>query len=304
MRHRCHAQTAHRGIPQTHARRALSPATQRPLMDASTLVVCARDTDFLRRRDRLFYEKNDHPLRIVDLFSGCGGLSLGRAEAARKLDRGIEIPLAVDSDEDVLRVFKANFPSATVVHQLVERLFDGDIGSPQRTNERVQSQSVGEIDFLLGGPPCQGSSDLNNHTRRNDPRNALYTRIAPGVDKQSSRFSRPCATAGRSVTSTDWTDTDPAACLIFAAASSRVRCVRPHRMTCTPSGESASAAPRPIPLPPPVISATLPASGCGRLNISRSSMHGTELVKDHSTDEVASCEVCAPHVLNLCRDLT
>ena len=30
----------------------------------------------------------------------------------------------------------------------------------------------------LAGPPCQGHSDLNNHTRRADPRNGLYAKVA------------------------------------------------------------------------------------------------------------------------------
>jgi len=35
----------------------------------------------------------------------------------------------------------------------------------------------GEIDLLLAGPPCQGHSNLNNHTRRDDPKNELYLQV-------------------------------------------------------------------------------------------------------------------------------
>ena len=38
------------------------------------------------------------------------------------------------------------------------------------------------IDLVVAGPPCQGHSDLNNHTRRNDPRNALFLRVARFVE--------------------------------------------------------------------------------------------------------------------------
>ncbi len=31
-----------------------------------------------------------------------------------------------------------------------------------------------EVDLLIAGPPCQGHSNLNNHTRRRDPRNDLF----------------------------------------------------------------------------------------------------------------------------------
>ena len=34
------------------------------------------------------------------------------------------------------------------------------------------------MDLLIGGPPCQGHSDLNNHTRNRDDRNELYLRMA------------------------------------------------------------------------------------------------------------------------------
>jgi DNA (cytosine-5)-methyltransferase 1 len=38
-------------------------------------------------------------------------------------------------------------------------------------------KQLGDIDLTLAGPPCQGNSDLNNHTRRDDPRNALLLRV-------------------------------------------------------------------------------------------------------------------------------
>jgi DNA (cytosine-5)-methyltransferase 1 len=49
----------------------------------------------------------------VDLFSGFGGLSLGVAEAARRVGLGIDIPLAVDLDQDAVAVYGANFPEPT-----------------------------------------------------------------------------------------------------------------------------------------------------------------------------------------------
>ena len=37
---------------------------------------------------------------------------------------------------------------------------------------------MGGCDILVMGPPCQGHSNLNNHSRRNDPRNNLYLSVA------------------------------------------------------------------------------------------------------------------------------
>ena len=125
-------------------------------------------------------------VRVVDLFCGCGGLSLGVAEAARRLGLGIEIPLAVDADEDAVAVYRANFADADVRSQLVEQSIDGENGSPLTSRERRLARAVGPVDVLIGGPPCQGHSDLNNHTRRNDPRNALYARMA-----RAARVLRP-----------------------------------------------------------------------------------------------------------------
>ena len=38
------------------------------------------------------------------------------------------------------------------------------------------------VDLVVAGPPCQGHSDLNNHTRRADPRNALFLQVARFVE--------------------------------------------------------------------------------------------------------------------------
>ncbi|MEL0101231.1 MAG: DNA cytosine methyltransferase, partial [Euryarchaeota archaeon] len=60
-------------------------------------------------------------------------------------------------------------------------LFDGALGRKKLTKSETQlikeNPGIVEPDLLTGGPPCQGHSDLNNHSRREDPRNALYYRM-------------------------------------------------------------------------------------------------------------------------------
>ena len=54
--------------------------------------------------------------------------------------------------------------------------------------ERELKEKVGEFHVGLAGPPCQGHSDLNNHTRRDDEKNDLYPRIARFVELTRPRY--------------------------------------------------------------------------------------------------------------------
>jgi DNA (cytosine-5)-methyltransferase 1 len=109
-------------------------------------------------------------------------MSIGLQEAARRLGRRLEIPLAIEQEKRVMDVYKANLPSAVTELGDVTAILDGDIGGRTTSRERTLKKTVGEIDLLLGGPPCQGHSDLNNHTRRRDPKNALYQRMARAAE--------------------------------------------------------------------------------------------------------------------------
>lgn len=149
--------------------------------DASPHCSCARcieDREFVHRVDRPQYEALRPAIRLVDLFSGCGGLSLGIAEAAWRVGCGTDIPLAIDHDKDAVSVYRTNFPNADVLQGPVETYFDGKLRARRTAGERRLAEQLKSIDILVGGPPCQGYSDLNNHTRRDDPRNALYARMA------------------------------------------------------------------------------------------------------------------------------
>lgn len=123
-------------------------------------------------------------LRVVDLFCGCGGLSLGIAEACRNHKVGVEIALALDADEDALQVYRRNFGPVCKRGDClrIERLFKGRLGAPLSDSERSLAKDLGRIDLLVAGPPCQGHSDLNNHSRRLDRRNALYARVARAAE--------------------------------------------------------------------------------------------------------------------------
>ena len=131
------------------------------------------------------------PIRSVDAFCGCGGLTLGAMQAAIAVGRRLESVAAIDVDEEGLEVHKANFGTKHILHSNASSLVDwharGDgkqakfAYEPEILDEAL-AQEVGKIDLFLAGPPCQGHSNLNNRTRREDPRNILYiTAVALGV---------------------------------------------------------------------------------------------------------------------------
>jgi len=117
-------------------------------------------------------------VRSVDLFSGAGLLSLGAMQACHALGIGFDPILAIDAAPIAARAYAANFPTCNVVSGDIVELIDGRLGTEHSESESQLRKQLGRIDLLLGGPPCQGHSDLNNHTRRDDPKNRLYDRMA------------------------------------------------------------------------------------------------------------------------------
>jgi DNA (cytosine-5)-methyltransferase 1 len=135
-------------------------------------------------------ETNEDSRKIVlaDLFCGCGGLTLGIQEACRGLSYGCDIAFANDIDEQALAVYKRNFNVRHADSQPIQAVFPGEVGDRLLPCESRMKDMTGPIDFLVGGPPCQGHSDLNNHTRRDDPKNALYMVMARAAEVLRPRF--------------------------------------------------------------------------------------------------------------------
>lgn len=119
---------------------------------------------------------------MVDLFCSIGGLTLGVAEAAAALYHGSRILLAVDTDAKALTVYERNIRPLAVSVQSVATLTRYGVVTDGRAmriagTPEVQPpllEAVGQVDLVIGGPPCQGNSGFNNVTRRTDPRNSLY----------------------------------------------------------------------------------------------------------------------------------
>lgn len=145
--------------------------------DQSELAALA-DSSFLRAREWPASSDLSSVIRTADLFSGCGIMSLGVWEAARAVGRRMEPVVALDVNASAVGVYKRNFPEVSALTKPVEHYLDGELGQRATSTEAAFVRRLGTIDLLVGGPPCQGHSNLNNYTRRDDPKNRLYARMA------------------------------------------------------------------------------------------------------------------------------
>lgn len=99
----------------------------------------------------------------IDLFSGCGGLTLGLKQAGFKVVGAVEIdPLAVET-------YKKNHSEVKVWEEDIRQL-----KGPEML--RALGLKRGQLDLLAGCPPCQGFSSIRTHNgkkRISDERNDL-----------------------------------------------------------------------------------------------------------------------------------
>lgn len=136
------------------------------------------DVSLLRRRTRPEYEPDADLLVFADLFSGCGVLSVGVMEATRALGCTPQSTLSVDLDEAGIAVYRASLGIVDARVDDLSVLVNGKLRARTTKNERSLLQDLQAPDVVVAGPPCQGHSALNNHSRHDDDRNDLYLRIA------------------------------------------------------------------------------------------------------------------------------
>jgi DNA (cytosine-5)-methyltransferase 1 len=106
---------------------------------------------------------------FVDLFAGCGGLSLGLQRA------GWQLRFAVEAHPDAFSTYRTN---------LIDRVATNvswpdwlpktphDVRELIAAYRRELSELAGEVELVVGGPPCQGFSS-NGRRKTGDPRNQM-----------------------------------------------------------------------------------------------------------------------------------
>lgn len=102
---------------------------------------------------------------LIDLFAGCGGMTSGFRAA------GFEPILAVEHNLHAAATYASNFGE--------DHTFWGDIGD-------ALEAGIPEADIVIGGPPCQGFSNLGSKDV-NDPRNQLWKRYLEVVERANPK---------------------------------------------------------------------------------------------------------------------
>ncbi|MCS7132123.1 MAG: DNA cytosine methyltransferase [Nitrososphaeria archaeon] len=91
-------------------------------------------------------------VRVVDVFAGCGGFTLGFGRAVKA---------AIENHPHAVKTYIYNFPW---VHVFPE--------DAKRVSGRVILETVGEVDVVIGGPPCEPFTSMNQK-RKGDPLDRL-----------------------------------------------------------------------------------------------------------------------------------
>lgn len=107
-------------------------------------------------------------MKILSLFSGCGGLDLGFKKA------GFEIPVANEYDKTIWNTYELNHPETILLKKDIKDITEKEIKELFKT----------EIDGIIGGPPCQSWSEAGAHRGISDSRGKLffeYIRLLRGL---------------------------------------------------------------------------------------------------------------------------
>lgn len=108
----------------------------------------------------------ENVLNCIDLFCGCGGLSLGFEKA------GINVLVGIDAWQDAITTFNYNHKNSKGICADLSTL------EPSEIEKELNGKSV---DLIIGGPPCQGFSVAGKRIV-DDVRNKLYKNFVRFVE--------------------------------------------------------------------------------------------------------------------------
>jgi len=109
------------------------------------------------------------PIRIIDLFCGAGGLTLGFTRLTAYSACSV---WANDVNQYAVQTYNTNFENCCVAGDIVTILEDSRVSIPC-------------ADIVIGGPPCQGFSLLNKN-RDNDPRKQMWRPFMEVVERSNA----------------------------------------------------------------------------------------------------------------------
>ena len=113
----------------------------------------------IRETSKLKHRPVGKKLACLDVFSGCGGLSLGLEQAGV-----VECKWAIEMNPEAAKAFQINHPKSTVLTGDCKDFLRKAKKGIKRTDYTCQEiPSQGDVDLLCGGPPCQGFSAMNLH---------------------------------------------------------------------------------------------------------------------------------------------
>ena len=102
------------------------------------------------------------PLKCLDVFSGCGGLTSGLHKA-----KIFETNWAIECEPTDARTFELNNPNTSVfvgdANHLLKLAMEAEINAEAAIHEGQSLPRKGQVEVLCGGPPCQGFTGLNRH---------------------------------------------------------------------------------------------------------------------------------------------
>lgn len=110
--------------------------------------------------------------KVIDLFAGVGGLSLGFENC------GFDVILANEYDESIAAAYSKNHPST--------KMIVGDITALDL--QEVFGSLSGKVDVVIGGPPCQGFSQKGQRKTIHDERNFLFKYYVKVVDLVKPKY--------------------------------------------------------------------------------------------------------------------